>query len=167
MAITVAQFRANFPMFSDTTRYPDQEVSFWLSVAGLMLNTGRWPTTPGANGQSLLDIGTSLFVAHNLTLDLQATQRGNLGGPPGVQVGALASVGANGASVSYNTTIGVDVNDGQYNLTVFGLRFIQLAKMIGAGPIQLGIGRPPPGYGLLASQAWAGIWVYNIPNPQL
>ncbi|WP_414655874.1 DUF4054 domain-containing protein, partial [Frateuria sp.] len=37
-----AQFRTDFPEFSDTTKYPDSAITMWLTVAGLSLPSDRW-----------------------------------------------------------------------------------------------------------------------------
>jgi hypothetical protein len=63
-------------------------------------------------------------------------------------------------SVSYDTTAGIEPDAGQWNLTSYGIRFIGLARLLGAQPTQIGpagiappfsgpgwIGPPPfPGY---------------------
>jgi hypothetical protein len=155
--IPIAQFRADFPEFSDTTKYPNSGISFWQSLAGVMLNTGHWPTTPGQNGESFYDVGTSLFVAHNLFLEQQALERANLGGPPGVQTGALASVATGGASVSYDPSVGIVKDAGHWNLSIYGTRFLWLSDIVGTAPIMLGVGMAPPNT-IPATGAWPGPW---------
>lgn len=168
--ITATQIRALFPEFADEAQYPTLTIDAWISISSFFLNPIRWPHVRPAPGTNLttIDYGAALFVCHNLGLGIQSVQRSELGGPPGSQVGVFTAVSANGASVSYDTSVGLRPEDGQWNLTTHGIRFIQLARMIGAGPIELGIGHFPVGIGGIAPEnggAWPGPWIFNIPNP--
>jgi hypothetical protein len=153
--VDASAFRFDFPEFTDTTKYPDSAVNYWLSFAPVMLNQHRWGP-PSLVGQppTLYDFGVEMFVAHNLVLELQAQQRANLGGPPGVQTGVMTAVSANGASVSYDPNVGINPDDGQWNLTTYGMRLIQMIKLVGAGPVQYGMGRVP--IGEFVGPAWPG-----------
>lgn len=92
----------------------------------------------GHGDSPILEMGIAMFVAHHLVLERQAEQRAALGGPPGVQVGALASVSGGPASVNYDTAIAdVGLNAGHWALTIYGNRYILLARMVGTGGIQI------------------------------
>ncbi|MGG6461403.1 DUF4054 domain-containing protein [Solilutibacter silvestris] len=125
MSITVAQFRTDFPAFSDTTKWPDPMVQFWITQAGLSLNEDRW----GA----LLPLGTELFVAHNLVVsagDATATTPGAIKGP-------ASSKSVDKVSVSYDIA-SITIADGDFwNMSRFGIQFLRYARMMGAGGIQL------------------------------
>jgi hypothetical protein len=89
-------------------------------------------------GAPILELGISMFVAHHLVLERQAEQRAALGGPPGVQVGALASVSGGPASVNYDTAVAdLGSNAGHWALTTFGMRYLMLARMAGTGGVQI------------------------------
>lgn len=155
MTVTAAQLRTDFPEFADTTLYPDSGINFWLNIAGNMLNASRFG--------NLLDVGTELFTAHNIVLERQAQAAALNGAPPGIQQGPISSKGVDKVSISYDTQAAIELEAGHWNLTVYGTRFIKLARMFGAGPVQIGAGC---GGGPLDSvNAWAGPWPWNFPNP--
>ena len=123
-----AQFRADFPEFASTTDYTASMLDFWASVAAELVSVSKWG--------NLYNQGISLFVAHNLAL-----QRRNMnaasGGIPGSQTGMLASKAVGRVSVGYdNGNVALD-NGGQWNLTTYGMQYLQLARMIGVGGVQL------------------------------
>lgn len=149
MAITVdhAVFRKDFPVFADAARYPEPSVSFWLGLAGKLLPENRWC--------DVLNFGAELFVAHNLVLERRSQDAVDNGGVPGMTTGPTSSQSAGSVSVSYDVNAGIIAGEGHWNLTTYGVRFIQLALMIGAGPIQVGL--PLPTTDPLSSQnAWSG-----------
>lgn len=131
MTVTVADFRAHYPEFGDAVAYPDAGVTYWLGVAGKLLNASRF--------SDMLDIATELFVAHNLVLERQAQRAAASAskGAPGLNKGAIASEAVGPVSASYDTSSGIEDGAGHWNLTTFGTRFISLVRMFGAGPIQI------------------------------
>lgn len=148
MAITVAQFRIDYPEFADVTKYPDSQVTYYLTLAYQMLNSSRW--------MSQLDLGAELFVAHNVQLEARAQIEANNGGIPGTTTGPIASKSVDKVSVSFDVGSGIEPDAGHWNLTIYGTRFIKLARMKGAGPLLVGIGVAPSGNG----PAWPGPWPY-------
>lgn len=124
----IATFRANFPEFADTTRYPDATVSFWASIGERLISTDRWG--------SMYPEAVQLFTAHNITLAYSNARYGAAGVP--VQAHGQVSQKALGqASISYDTTSAIEVNAGHWNLTTYGRQYIRLARMFGAGAVQL------------------------------
>jgi hypothetical protein len=144
MTVSVAQFRADFPEFGSTDIFPASQVTFWLNLASLLINPNRWG--------KVLDAGTELFVAHNLAIEARAQAEAAGGGIPGGQVGPMNSKSVDKVSIGYDTSAGIEAGAGHWNLTTYGTRFIRLAKMFGAGPVQIGVGVVPNGNGL----AWPG-----------
>ena len=145
VSITAIPFRTDFTEFENTTVFPDSTVNYWFNVAGLMLNPARW--------MSMLITGLELFVAHNVVLEAYANQTVAVGGLPGLSKGAISGESVDKGSVSYDTASTLELDAGHWNLTVYGTRFIRMAKMFGAGPIQIGIGfNPNP----LSGGAWPG-----------
>lgn len=123
-----AQFRTDFPEFASTTDYTGSMLDFWSSIAAELVSLDKWG--------NLYNQGISLFVAHNLVL-----QRKNMnaasGGVPGTSTGMLASKAVGRVSVGYdNSNVALD-NGGQWNLTTYGMQYLQLARMIGVGGVQL------------------------------
>ena len=129
MTVTAASFRVDFPEFASTGTYPDATVNFWLGLSGKMLDANRWG--------DLLDYGTELFVAHNLTLAVRDQKASAFGGVPGAGHGVLASKTIDKVSMSYDTALAGVEGAGNWNLTTYGTRYIQLARMVGAGGLQL------------------------------
>jgi hypothetical protein len=159
MTVTVDSFRQGFMgTFADPTRYPDETIQFWLGIAGLML-TSRWgPTSAKADVQptSQLDYGTVLFTAHQIILEKQAADAAARGATPGLTTGAISGDTVAKVSRTYDTSAGLELEGGHWNLTTYGLRFLALAKMVGAGPVTINGGCGP---GPLNGPAWIG------PNP--
>lgn len=132
MTATVETFRADFPEFGTspgTGAFTDARITFWLSIAALMLNSCRW--------SDLLDHGTELFVAHHLTMDFNNQRAAAVGGQIGQTSGPLASKSVDKVAASYSTGEVTLETAGHWNLTTYGLQFYQLMKMMGAGPIQV------------------------------
>lgn len=130
MTVTAAQFRVNFPEFSDVAKYSDPEVGFWLGLSLLLLNPDRWGNA--------LDYGLQLFVAHNLSLQFDSKMAAASGQNPGKVVGNLTSGSVDKVSYSRDTAAVMDPKHGHWNLSTYGLRYIRLVMMMGAGPVYVG-----------------------------
>lgn len=148
MPTTPDEFRAVAPAFSDPVMFPDASIQFWLDAASILL-TCRWG--------SALAIGTVLFVEHNLALEAAAMPAAGSGGVPGMLHGVVSSEAAGSVSVSYDTGMAAESSAGHWNLTVYGERFLRMARLVGAGPIQLGVpawASVCPCNGMLDPSAW-------------
>lgn len=130
MTVTVAQFRLDFPAFADTTVYPDTAFAFWYAIALRLMNAALWA--------SLLDVGSELFVAHHLALEARSEAAANAGGIPGESVGPLNSKSVDKVSMGYDTSAGIELEAGHWNLTIYGTRYIRLVRMVGIGCVQIG-----------------------------
>lgn len=150
MAVTIASFRSSFPEFIDPVKYPDGQITFWLTNAGLMLNAGRWA--------ALLDLGTSLFVAHHISLQAKNAATAAFGGVPGAASGPVASKGVDKVNISYDVGSVAEEKGGHWNLTTYGQQYLRLANQVGIGPVQVGPGTDAEGVSLY-SMAWAGPFV--------
>lgn len=117
--MNVAGFRAAYPEFADAIRYPDQSIAAQLTVAAIRLPSDRWDT--------LLDTGVGLFVAHALSVINRGASI----------IAPQSSKAVDKVSVSYDTAAVSLVDGGYWNATAYGIQFLQLARMIGAGGIQL------------------------------
>lgn len=130
MTIDAAQFRADFPAFADTTVYPDTAFDFWYAIALRLMNAQLWA--------GLLNVGSELFVAHQLALEARAEAAAAAGGIPGESVGPLNSKSVDKVSMGYDTSAGIEPDAGHWNLTIYGTRYIRLVRMIGMGCVQIG-----------------------------
>lgn len=144
MAVTVAQFRLDYPEFSVVTDYPDSAVTYFLNLAVAMLNSDRWGNQ--------LDIATELYIAHNLAIEKRAQLEAVNGEVPGTTTGPISSKSVDKVSVGFDVGSAVSEGAGHWNLTVYGTRFYKLAKMFGASPLFIGLGFAPVGSGM----AWPG-----------
>jgi hypothetical protein len=159
--ITPAIFRSYFTEFGNTTTYPDSLVSFWIAVAGQMLRVEAWgqPTNPPVSPPTgLYDIGTALFVAHNLALEQMAIKAAANGGTPGINKGPVSSETIGPISAGYDSGAAIVDGGGNWNLTTYGTRFLWFVDMLGAGPVQVGIGYNPYPTG---SFPWLGPFPYG------
>ncbi len=134
MSITAAQFRGNFPEFMNQAVYPTSEVDFYLNLGTLLLNIERWG--------NLFDFGQQLFVAHNLALEFTAKKNAATGGNPGEVAGPKTAASVDKVSYSRNPGLVMNPANGHWNLTTYGLRYINLVKLVGAGPIYIGAPGP-------------------------
>lgn len=119
-------FRDAFPAFSSATAYPSASVTYWLGIANAMVNAERFG--------DLADHGRYLFAAHNLTL-LGPANAPNSGATKGVA--SSKTIGK--ASITYDVSVGLIEGAGHWNLTTYGVQFWQLARMAGAGGLQVGL----------------------------
>ncbi|HEM7888476.1 DUF4054 domain-containing protein [Burkholderia cepacia] len=125
----IAQFRQSFPEFNDTTTYPDSLVQFWMTVAVSLVNADRWG--------ELTDLGVALVTAHHLALALKDRKTAAVGGVPGQVTGPQSSKAVDKVSASYNTEAVAIKDGGFWNATMYGVRYLSLAQMMGSGGIQL------------------------------
>lgn len=152
MAVTPASLRALFPEFTDTSKYPDAMINAWLVYAVQFVDPGRW----GA----LADLGVTLWTCHTVALLGQNVQDAAFGKAPGQRLGVLTSKSIDGVSVSYDVSKSLEDNAGYFNLTTYGTQFIRYARMMGAGPVQIGTDQDLPVNGGSLGAGWPGPYVY-------
>jgi hypothetical protein len=139
--LTSDQFRAIFsPTFSDPVAYPDATIDWWLSMA---------PVDPCIWGQ-WYQLGQGLWTAHELAK--LGPVNADIGGQTGLSL-VVSSKGVGPVSVSYDNSLGAEEGAGQYNMTIYGRQYIHYARLMGAGPIQVGAVTIPP-YG--TNFSWLG-----------
>jgi hypothetical protein len=126
---TPSEFRKQHPEFSDPALYSDAVLGFWSGLAGTFLQEDRW----GA----LRDYGISLFVGHHLVIARRNEDAAAAGGTPGEVKGPLTSRSVDSVSNSWNSGAASEEDAGFWNSTSYGQRYIRLARMVGAGGIQL------------------------------
>lgn len=167
-AALAAQFLLDFPEF-DTSEVTDpsavqispSSINYWANLALVMLNQSRW-TADGDPAMTCYTMGLEMFIAHHVSLEALAQRDMQVGGIPGIATGVVAGKGAGDVSISYMPGATIEMDAGHWNYTVFGQRFIRVAKMIGSGPLQIGIGCGGPGWGS-GGGGWSGPpypWMY-------
>lgn len=170
MTIVYADFINDYPEFSNQVSYPTSAVNYWLTVAQLMLTqpstgTSFWDNSPvGDPPRSMLDVGTELFIAHNLALEAQAADAASINATPGTVGGSITARTVKGVNIIYDTSGGIEKDAGHWNLTVYGRRFKRLSNLVGAVPLQIGIGVDPTGGA--NGPGWAGPppWIIGSPG---
>jgi hypothetical protein len=127
--VTPAQFRAVLPEFADSTRYPEAQLTFWLGVSESFVNARRW----GA----LADLGIALCTAHHLVIAARDQADAARSGAPGHVKGPMASFSVDTVSTGYDTGAVTLAEAGFWNSTAYGVRYLTLARSMGAGGVQL------------------------------
>lgn len=125
----LTQFRLDFPEFSDTAKYTDGSLTFWATVAEKMVSECVWKT--------MFTQGVKLYVAHEITLASQNAQAGLSGGMPGTSGGVPNNKTVGSVTVGYDSQSTSEKDAGWWNLTNYGKQYIRLARIFGAGCIQL------------------------------
>lgn len=144
VTLTVADFRGAQPGFIDPTAYPVTQVQFYLNLGYKLLNASRW--------DDALDEGVTLFTAHFLALDAMAKK--GTGGVPGAAVGVLTEGHVDKVGYSRDVRSVMENDAGHWGMTTFGLVYLRLARMFGAGPIQ--VGTSTDDFSSLFNGAWPG-----------
>ena len=76
-------------------------------------------------------------MAHNLALAAGNQLAAMVGGAPGQIKGPVTSKSVDKVSVGYDSGAVALQDGGFFNLTTYGIQFLQLARMVGTGGIQL------------------------------
>jgi hypothetical protein len=132
--VNPSDFRAIFPEFGSGL-YPDAMVTFWLGVAANLINPTRW----GA----LSDQGTALLTAHYLVLAQDASlssvvqAASNGAGSLAGMTGPVTAKAVAGVSVARDVSSITVEGAGSFNLTKYGVQYVQMARMMGAGGLQI------------------------------
>ena len=134
--INYTSFVIDYPEFNNATLFPQSSINYWINYATLLISPcvlgGPGDTVPKSPPDNLYDIACELFTAHNIVLEAQAQTDAANGGIPGLTTGPISNKRVGPVSVSYDVGAGVDPADAQYNLTIYGTRFINLYKLAGA-----------------------------------
>lgn len=118
MAVTPAEFKIRFPEFGSVL---DARVQLFLDDAELELDTSRWGDR--------YDKGQALLAAHYLTLSLKAASGASSSS------GTVASKSIGDVSVSYAVASSVSKTEDFYSSTIYGLEYLVLARLVGAGMV--------------------------------
>lgn len=126
---TSDQFRADFPEFSDKTRYPDPSVNFYLAQADNLLDQDRF-------GDQFVYLA-ELFTAHYTEIRGRRSAQAALGGVNSSGGGILTSKSVDKVSASYDVSGIINPDAGFWNNTDYGREFFWWWEMSGAGGRQL------------------------------
>ncbi|EMB3082293.1 DUF4054 domain-containing protein [Providencia rettgeri] len=127
---TVDKFRTDFPEFTDTAKYPDTSISFYLGLADTLLDQDK-------HGDQFVYL-SELFTAHYMELKGRSLAVSAMGG--GVNSsggGVVSSKSIDKVSVGYDTSGTVNPDAGFWNNTGYGREFYWWWSMFGVGGRQL------------------------------
>lgn len=128
--LSAAQFRTIIPAFKDSSIYSDDMLNLDLTLAASMLDPSRW--------YDWRPLGMALMVAHFMSLDERENRVAARGGVPGQGgVGILSSKSIGSVSASFDVSSGSELNAGHWNMTTYGRRYIHMARLVGAGGVQI------------------------------
>ena len=130
-SVTADSFREKFPEFADASVYSDARVSFWLGFAVKMTESRRWDES------GFRDEAVMFRTAHHLSVQAQTDASGDAGA--GLASGAMTSESQSVGGVSYSN--GYDgsayAGQGQLGTTMYGRNYLDLARLVGMGGVQL------------------------------
>lgn len=129
MTFDIGAFRTAFPEFASNVTYPTEQIQFWVNLAQLQVDKCVW--------KRAWNTGVSLYVAHEIALSALNARAASFGGTPGVSGGIANTKTVGSATVGYDTVSTAEKDAGYWNLTNYGKQFIHLARIFGAGCIQL------------------------------
>lgn len=125
----IPAFRVEFTEFSDTVKYPTTMISFWATLAEKLVLECIW--------KDCWTAGVKLYVAHEITLAAQSAAAGKIGGTPGTFGGIPNTKTVGSVTAGYDAQGNSEKDAGYWNLTNYGKQFIRLARIFGAGAVQL------------------------------
>lgn len=125
----VAEFRTEFPEFSDTSVYPSTMILSKSFVAELQVLECTW--------KRMRQYAVKLYVAHELTISSQNVKAAKVGGVPGTSGGIANTKTVGSVTVGYDSNTSTEKDAGWWNRSTYGQEFIRLARIFGAGAIQL------------------------------
>lgn len=156
--MTPTLFRSIFREFAEPDTSPDDAINFYIGLATKFLNGStssvgqRWDDTS-------LDYGIGLFVAHHIALSQRAVATAQAGGVPGEVKGPATAKAVDKVSQSFDSKAVTWENEAFWNQTQYGVRLVDLARMFGAGGVQLGADGSDGPFG----GVWP-IWDVNFPE---
>jgi hypothetical protein len=149
--IIFSQFTLDYPEFATASQ---AQFSLYQTRATLHL-VDRWgQPSPGTDPSQYTqyDIGMEFIVAHFIARAQFRAQAAANGGPA-MGRGVISSESAGSVSVNYDTSASTEEDAGHWNDTDYGREFVQMARLLGAAPLQA---TPGPTPNPLNGPAWMG-----------
>jgi uncharacterized protein DUF4054 len=151
--IVFTQFIQDYPEFANASQ---AQFLMYQNRATIHL-CGNWgQPSPGTDPTQYTqyDMGMELIICHFLALAAFRAQQAANGGPA-LTRGAISSESAGPNSVNYDLSQVTQEDAGQWNLTPYGIDYVQMARYVGAAPTQA---IPTPNQNPLNGPAWIGPW---------
>lgn len=122
----IAQFRLDFPQFSDETKYTDSMCTFWSELAEENLSVDVFPPK---TYKSLVE----LYTAHHIVLQYADVFTSNIGGLPIGQAGAITGKDQGTVNYTFDGASAAIQNGGEFNVTEYGRQYLQLRNIYAKG----------------------------------
>ncbi|KAA6459632.1 DUF4054 domain-containing protein [Acidobacteria bacterium AB60] len=150
--ITYAQFILDYPEFANASQ---AQFTLYQNRATQQLTCAWGTASPGTDPSQYTqyDIGMELVIAHFLARATIRARAVAAGGTP-VAKGVVSSESAGPVSVNYDTAVSTEADAGHWNETDYGREYVQMARLMGAGPSQAS---PCPNPNPLNGPAWSGV----------
>ena len=122
----VAQFRIDFPEFTDPAKFPPGQVTFRSTLGERLISADRLGDMRGH--------AVALYTAHHLSLAAANQRQARAGGIPGAAGGGtITSKSVGDVSASYSSADSMEPDAGHWNATTYGREYIDLVRMFGTG----------------------------------
>ena len=125
----IAQFRIDFPEFSDIVQYPDSQIVFWSNLAQEVNKKERFG--------NVYTYVIELYTAHELTLARDSQNSAAFGGLGGLTSGAKNVKTVGTTSYSYDSVTSSEQGAGYYNQTTYGRQYFRLMTLYSVGAYQV------------------------------
>jgi len=125
----IGAFRAAFPEFTSTEVYPSAQITLGATLAEAQVRQCVW--------KNQWQMGVYLYIAHEITLAAQSAKTAAFGGAPGTFGGVANTKTVDKATIGFDSQANSEKDAGYWNLTNYGKQFIRLARIYGAGAVQL------------------------------
>lgn len=122
----IAQFRLDFPQFSDDARYTDSMCTFWSELAEENLSVDIFPPKTYTR---LVE----LYTAHHIVLQYKDIFTSAIGGVPVGDAGAMTVKDQGTVAYTFDGANAAIPNGGQFNVTEYGRQYLQLRDIYAKG----------------------------------
>lgn len=119
-AITAARFVEILPEFAPV---PSGNYEPWVTFSQSHVDPGQWA--------DLYEMGAAFWIAHQVAMGKAAAKSGGAG----TVSGPMTTKRVDKVAAGYDTSAVTIAGAGSYNATSYGIRFLELQRLIGAGPI--------------------------------
>jgi hypothetical protein len=125
----IASFRTKFTEFASDTTYTDDQLSFFMQIATMLVNPNAWG--------ELTEVAIYLVTAHHIAVAMPNQAAAEVGATPGAVNGTTSSKSVDKISVSKDVASVTNQDAAFWNMSQYGIQFWSMAKLMGAGGCQL------------------------------
>ena len=122
----IAQFRLDFPQFSNETKYTDSMCEFWSELGEAVNSKDVFPA-------AVYDKLIELYTAHHISLQQKDIFTSAVGGSPVGDAGAMTQKTQGGVTYAFDGATSSIAGGGQFNATEYGRQYLQLRNIYAKG----------------------------------